>query len=113
MPDESGTSSPIFSNKVYDQLKFLAQIVLPALAVFYISLAPLWDMPKQEEVAGTIMAIDFLLGTVLGLSKKQYDNSDEKFDGTMLVGPGKNTLVLNERVENLEDKKELVFKVSS
>ena len=61
------------SNKVYDILKFIAQIVLPALATFYLAIAAIWGLPYGEQIAGTIMAIDTLLGTILGVSTKKYN----------------------------------------
>ena len=39
------------SNKVYDVLKFIAQIVLPALATFYLTLAGIWGLPFGEQVS--------------------------------------------------------------
>lgn len=60
------------SNKVYDILKFIAQIVLPALATFYVTLASLWGLPYPEEISGTIMAVDTLLGAVLMISSTNY-----------------------------------------
>jgi hypothetical protein len=65
------------SNKVYDILKFIAQIVLPALATFYATLAGIWGLPMGKEVSSTIMAIDTLLGAVLMISSKQYNNQNE------------------------------------
>ena len=61
------------SNKVYDILKFIAQIVLPAIATFYLAIAAIWGLPYGEQIAGTIMAIDTLLGTILGVSTKKYN----------------------------------------
>lgn len=61
------------SNKVYDILKFIAQIVLPALATFYLAIAAIWGLPYGEQIAGTIMAIDALLGAILGVSTKKYN----------------------------------------
>ena len=61
------------SNKVYDILKFIAQIALPALATFYLAIAAIWGLPYGEQIAGTIMAIDTLLGTILGVSTKKYN----------------------------------------
>ena len=60
------------SNKTYDILKFLAQIVLPALATFYVSIASIWGLPLGDEVSRTIMAVDTLLGAVLMISTAQY-----------------------------------------
>lgn len=74
----------ILNNKVYDVLKFIAQIVLPAVATFYISIAGIWGLPYGEEVSGTIMAIDTLLGALLMIStnlyNKQLKNSSEEED---------------------------------
>lgn len=63
----------ILSNKVYDILKFIAQIVLPAVATFYITIAGIWGLPYGEEVSGTIMAVDTLLGAVLMISTNSYN----------------------------------------
>lgn len=60
------------SNKVYDVLKFMAQIVLPALATFYVTIAGIWGLPYGEQISGTIMAVDLLLGAILGISSAQY-----------------------------------------
>lgn len=64
------------SDKVYDVLKFIAQIVLPALATFYLTLAGIWSLPYGEEISGTIMAIDTLLGACLMLSSKNYNKNN-------------------------------------
>lgn len=62
----------IMNNKVYDVLKFIAQIVLPAIATFYITLAGIWGLPFGEEVSATIMAVDTLLGAILMISSNAY-----------------------------------------
>ena len=61
------------SNKVYDILKWIAQLVLPAIATFYLAIAAIWGLPYGEQIAGTIMAIDTLLGTILGISTRKYN----------------------------------------
>lgn len=60
------------SNKVYDILKFIAQIFLPALATLYFALAGIWGFPYAEQIVGTITAIDTFLGIILGLSTSNY-----------------------------------------
>lgn len=80
IPNE-GRSTPILSSKVYDKMKFLAQIGLPAIGTLYFTLAALWGLPKSEEVVGSIMAVDVCLGVLLGLSTRQYNNSDASSDG--------------------------------
>jgi len=64
------------SNRVYDTLKFIAQIVLPALATFYVTLASLWNLPYAEQISGTIMAIDTLMGAVLMISSSNYKKNN-------------------------------------
>lgn len=68
----------IMSNKVYDVLKFVAQIVLPALATFYLTLAGIWGLPFGEQVSGTIMAVDTFLGAVLMISSNKYNKENEE-----------------------------------
>ena len=60
------------SNKVYDALKFVAQILLPAIATLYFALAQIWGLPYAEEIVGTLTAIDCFLGALLGISTAQY-----------------------------------------
>lgn len=61
------------SNKVYDILKWIAQIVLPAIGTLYFALAGIWGFPYGEQVVGTITAIDAFLGAILGISSVQYN----------------------------------------
>jgi hypothetical protein len=60
------------SNKVYDILKWIAQILLPALATLYFALSQIWGWPYGEEIVGTIAAIDAFLGAVLGISSVKF-----------------------------------------
>lgn len=61
------------NNKVYDVLKYVAQIVLPALGTLYFALAGLWNFPYVEQVVGTISAVDTFLGVLLGISSNNYN----------------------------------------
>lgn len=70
-----------FSPKTYDRLKFVAQILLPALGTLYFSLSDLWNLPGALQVVGTITAIDLFLGTVLGFSSQQFYKNGANFDG--------------------------------
>jgi hypothetical protein len=60
------------SNKVYDVLKYIAQIALPALGTLYFALSKIWGLPYGEEIVGTIVAIDTFLGALLGISTEMY-----------------------------------------
>ena len=63
------------SNKVYDILKWIAAIVLPALGTLYFALANIWGFPYGEEIVGTITAIDTFLGVILGISTVKYNKN--------------------------------------
>lgn len=60
-------------NKVYDVLKFIAQILLPALATLYFGIAQIWGLPYAEAVVGTISVVDAFLGAILGISTYNYN----------------------------------------
>ena len=66
------------SNKIYDILKYIALIVLPALGTLYFALAGIWGLPYGEQVVGTITAIDTCLGALLGLSAYKYDKNESE-----------------------------------
>lgn len=60
------------NNKVYDILKWIALVVLPAVATLYFALSGIWGFPYGEQVVGTITAIDTFLGALLGISNINY-----------------------------------------
>lgn len=64
------------SNKVYDTLKWTAQIGLPAIATLYSALAAIWGLPYGEQIVGTIVAVDTCLGVFLGVSTAQYKKNN-------------------------------------
>ena len=59
-------------NKIYDVLKWIAMVVLPALGTLYFALAGIWNFPYGEEIVGTITAVDAFLGALLGISAANY-----------------------------------------
>ena len=60
------------SNETYDLLRWLADMVLPALGTLYFALAGIWNFPYGEQIVGTITAIVAFLDVLLGISKKSY-----------------------------------------
>ena len=64
------------SNKVYDVLKWVAQIFLPAVGTLYFTLAATWGLPYAEQVVGTITAADTFLGVLLGISTVRYKKNN-------------------------------------
>lgn len=103
----------VFKNTVYDTLKWVAQYLLPGLGTLYFALSGIWGLPYGEQIVGTITAVDAFLGLLLGLSTRNYQG-----DGTMVVNSEDASkdvysLNLNVPVEELAEKKTLVFKVNN
>jgi len=65
-------------DKVYDILKWITMIVLPALATAYVGLASIWGWPFADEVAKTTAVVCTLLGALLGISTAQYNKEDRE-----------------------------------
>ena len=68
------------SNRVYDVLKYIALIVLPALGALYFGLAKIWGFPYATEIVGTISVVDTFLGAILKISNDNY-NKEQTDDG--------------------------------
>lgn len=60
------------NNKVYDILKWVTTIILPAIGTLYFALAGIWGLPYGEQVVGTITAFVTFFGVVLGISSNTY-----------------------------------------
>lgn len=78
-------TTPLLTNRAYNYTKYAVQIALPALGTLYFTLASIWGLPYGEQVVGTITAIALFGGVLIGVSKRQYDNSEQKFDGAINV----------------------------
>lgn len=106
------------NNKVYDTLKYLAQVGLPALAVFVFTVGPIWELPKTDAISQTIVALNVLLGALLLLNQVKYNNSDDRFDGILdvrVTPPGMENQILGldiaDTVNHVTDKGEVKLKV--
>ena len=64
------------SNKIYDLLKWIAIIVMPAAATLITVVFPLWNIPHADEIAKTITAVATFLGAVLMVSSATYKDTD-------------------------------------
>lgn len=103
----------VLNSKVYDILKWLVQIVLPAIGACYAALAALWGFPYAEQVVGSISAICVLLGACLRISNSNYSG-----DGVLTVNSdlddddeNKYNLTLTKDLATLANKKSFVVTV--
>lgn len=60
------------NNKVYDILKWIALVALPAATALWLTLANIWGFPYAEAIGATMAAVTTFLGAILGISSIQY-----------------------------------------
>ena len=58
---------------LYDILKWLCLIFLPALSALYAKLAAVWGLPYAEQIPQTISAFELFLGATLCVSSVEYN----------------------------------------
>ena len=103
------------SDKTYDRMVWFVEIALPALATCYAALAGFWGFPAGEQVVGSLAAVILLLGTVLGVSRRNYE---PETSGVLVVDehdPEKDTfsfVVENENMFDVNDGEILNFRVN-
>ena len=69
----------IFSNKIFDLLKWISIVALPALSTFIVVLGKIWNWGDiAPMVAQTITAVAVLLGALLGISSIQYNKGGDE-----------------------------------
>lgn len=65
-------NAAILPNNVYDVLKLLCTVVLPAVIVLLSSLFDIWSTPNGDKIISTLAAINVFVGALIGVSSKQY-----------------------------------------
>lgn len=106
----------ILGEKWYNRGKWVVMLLLPAFSTLYVTIGALWGLPYIQQVVGTSSALALFFGTLLGVSSKTYNNSDARFDGDMVLETNEDgrklyTIALNEDVNHLDDKKQIVLKM--
>lgn len=67
-------------NKVYDILKWITLIVIPALTTLYCALAAIWGFPYADAIAKTSAAACTFLGALLGISTAEFRKEEMKIE---------------------------------
>ena len=65
------------NDKVYDVLKWVVMIVLPAMATLYTTLGGIWNLPYLEQIPTTLTAIATFLGAICMISSKVYNDKNK------------------------------------
>lgn len=63
----------MLSDRLYQILKWLCLVALPALGTLWFTLSSIWGWPYGEAVLGTISAIATFIGVLIGVSTIQYN----------------------------------------
>lgn len=66
----------IKNSKVYDVLKYVQRIALPALSALILSLGNIFIWEDSVTVAGVIAALDLFLGSLLETENKRWHNEN-------------------------------------
>lgn len=61
------------NNKLYDVLKWVAILLIPALSTLVSVLGKIWGWGWADAVAQTITALGVFLGAILGISSVNYN----------------------------------------
>jgi len=99
-------------NEIYDKLKWIVAIVLPAFIAMYSAVAGIWGFPYTEQIVGTLAAITAFLGVILGISTHNYNKT---CDGILHVDTSDETtdnyLFEVDDLDNITDKNKITLKI--
>ncbi len=107
---------PMLSGSFYDMLRALSQYILPGVGALYYSLSLIWGLGFGEQVLATTTALGVFVGVVMGISNKSYEESGDRYDGSLVVdssNPEKDifSFEVDSPLDQMRDKTELVLKV--
>ena len=60
------------NDNLYNLLKWITLVVIPALTTAYVGLSAVWGWPYATEIAKTSAVVCTLLGALLGISTATY-----------------------------------------
>lgn len=117
-PVEAPSTGFVLDPILYNRLKFLVQVLLPAFSSLYFGLGAIWGLPAADKVVGTCALLATFLGALIFVSARTYANSDARFDGNVVdegINPetGKQLYSLQvsgDPVEKIQNQKQLILK---
>ena len=104
----------LLNERLYQMMKKVVQIGLPGFSTLYFTLSLIWGLPNADKVSGTMAAIAVFLGILLGFSSKTYNETESRFDGSLLIEEtedGSSMKIKDLDIHALDTKKALVFKM--
>ena len=105
----------LFSDKLYQVLKRLVQVYIPAISAFYFGLSEIWNLGYGVQVTGTLALVASVLGLMLGISSKTYEKNGPVIDGEFSLTPNENGALdfglKSVDIDALENKDVVVFRI--
>lgn len=65
------------SNRAFDLLRLIGELILPALATLYAALGAIWGWPYIEAIVGTIAAVTAFIGAIVNGLRRVYNKKEE------------------------------------
>ena len=65
------------SNRAFDILRLIGELILPALATLYTALGAIWGWPYIEAIVGTIAAVTAFIGALVNGLRRVYNKKEE------------------------------------
>ena len=78
------------SNQLYDLLKWVALVALPAFQVLWLTLGKVWGFPYLTEVGATIGAIGLFIAALIKESGKAYNDGAVVYEEEEPLEDGEN-----------------------
>ena len=100
-------------SKVYDILKWCAQILLPGCGTLYFTLCTIWGFPYGEQVIGTLSALAIFLGVLLGISSSKYEGQGTLHIDTSGDSEDIYRLALTEGLSDIAKRGSMTLKVNA
>lgn len=67
----------MLNDKLYNILKWIALICLPAVSVLIGALGQIWQWPDAEKITLTISCVATFIGALIGVSTISYNKNKE------------------------------------
>lgn len=74
------------SNRAFDILRLVGELILPACATLYAALGAIWGFPYIEAIVGTIAAVTAFIGAIVNGLRKVYNKKEEQYEGDQSEG---------------------------
>lgn len=68
------------SDKLFDFLRFLQTVFLPAAGTLYYALSGIWNLPYAEQVVGTVTALTAFVGVFVEYKRRTWDGGKNGVD---------------------------------